>query len=100
MDDFNFDEWAGNSHADFNSNLHEWQEKIMISSIESNFKKIKEKGIDELQLRTISSSEIKDLQNTLQIMIEHYKELEEYRNCKIIFDNLEKINKVLGKQNI
>ena len=89
-----FDDFLEESNEEFNSKLEEWQERLMINAIETNFEKIKENGISDWHLRNMDESELKNLDNTLNIMLEHYENLEEYEKCKIVFDTLQQIKEV------
>ena len=98
MEDYNIDEFSENPNNEFNSRLQEWQERLMISSIETNFKKIKEHGIDEWYLKKMENVELIELQKTLKIMLEYYQGIEQYENCKIIFDNFQNVSKLTEKE--
>jgi hypothetical protein len=89
-----FDDFLEESNEEFNSKLEEWQERLMINAIETNFEKIKENGISDWHLRNMDESELKNLDNTLNIMLEHYENLEEYEKCKIVFDTMQQIKEV------
>lgn len=89
-----FDDFLEESNEEFNSKLEEWQERLMINAIETNFEKIKENGISDWHLRNMDESELKNLDNTLNIMLEHYENLEEYEKCKVVFDTLQQIKEV------
>jgi hypothetical protein len=89
-----FDDFLEESNEEFNSKLEEWQERLMINAIETNFEKIKENGISDWHLRNMDESELKNLDNTLNIMLEHYESLEEYEKCKIVFDTMQQIKEV------
>lgn len=89
-----FDDFLEESNEEFNSKLEEWQERLMINAIETNFEKIKENGISDWHLRNMDDSELKNLDNTLNIMLEHYENLEEYEKCKVVFDTLQQIKEV------
>jgi len=89
-----FDDFLEESNEEFNSKLEEWQERLMISAIETNFEKIKENGISDWHLRNMDTNELKNLDNTLNIMLEHYENLEEYEKCKVVFDTLQQIKEV------
>ena len=89
-----FDDFLEESNEEFNSKLEEWQERLMINAIETNFEKIKENGISDWHLRNMDTNELKNLDNTLNIMLEHYENLEEYEKCKVVFDTLQQIKEV------
>jgi hypothetical protein len=78
MDDFNFDEFMEESNSDFNAKLEEWRERLMLDAIKTNYEQIEKNGLNEWHLRHMEESELKSLTNTLQIMLEHYQDLEEY----------------------
>jgi len=89
-----FDDFLEESNEEFNSKLEEWQERLMINAIETNFEKIKENGISDWHLRNMDTNELKNLDNTLNIMLEHYENLEEYEKCKIVYDTIQQIKEV------
>jgi hypothetical protein len=66
----------------------------MVEAIETNYEQIEKNGISEWHLRNMESDEVANLNNTLQIMLDHYQDLEEYKKCKVIFDNMKKIEQV------
>lgn len=90
-----FDDFLEESNERFNAKLAEWQDRLMINAIESNFKSIEEKGISEWHLRNMERDELSNLSGTLQIMLDHYQDLEEYEKCKVIFDAMKKVEDVL-----
>lgn len=90
-----FDDFLEESNDRFNAKLAEWQDRLMINAIESNFKSIEEKGISEWHLRNMERDELSNLSGTLQIMLDHYQDLEEYEKCKVIFDAMKKVEDVL-----
>lgn len=94
-DNFDLDGFMEDSNTDFNAKLEEWRERLMIEAIENNYDQIEKNGISEWHLRNMESGEIENLNNTLQIMLDHYQDLEEYEKCKVIFDNIKKIEQVL-----
>lgn len=94
-DDFNFDDFMEESDEQFNSKLEEWRDRLMIDAIETNYEKIAENGISDWHIRNMDSEELSNLHNTLRIMIDHFEDLEEYEKCKVIFDNMKKIETVL-----
>lgn len=95
-EDFNFDDFMEDSNNEFNSRLEAWKERLMINAIETNFEKISENGISEWHLRNMDAKELENLKGTLQIMLDHYQDLEEYEKCKVIFDNMKKIDFVMA----
>jgi hypothetical protein len=90
-DDFDFDEFMEESNSGFNSKLEEWRERMMIEAIEQNYNQIKEKGISEWHLRNMEQDEILALQGTLDTMLKHYEELEEFEKCALIKKELDKV---------
>lgn len=94
-DDFTFDSFMEENENEFNAKLEEWRERLMVKAIETNYVQIKKNGISEWHLRNMESDEVANLNKTLQIMLDHYQDLEEYEKCKVIFDNMKKIEQVL-----
>lgn len=94
MEDFDFEQFMDDSNDKFNSNLNDWRDRLMINAIESNFEDIQEKGLDPVYLKMMDSEELKNLYDTLNVMIEHYVELEMYENCKLLQDHVEVIEQI------
>lgn len=89
-----FDDFLEESNEQFNSKLEEWRERLMIDAIETNFKNIEEKGISDWHLRNMEDGELANLINTLQIMLDHFENLEEYEKCKVVFENMQRVKDV------
>ena len=94
MEDFDFEQFMDDSNDKFNSNLNDWRDRLMVNAIESNFEDIQEKGLDPVYLKMMDSEELKNLYDTLNVMIEHYVELEMYENCKLLQDHVEVIEQI------
>mgnify|MGYP000666113153 CR=1 FL=1 len=94
MEDFDFEQFMDDSNDKFNGNLNDWRDRLMVNAIESNFEEIQEKGLDPVYLKMMDSEELKNLYDTLNVMIEHYVELEMYENCKLLQDHVEVIEQI------
>ena len=94
-DNFDFDQFMEENGNEFNSKLDEWKERMMIEAIETNYAQIEKNGISAWHLRAMENDQLKDLSRTLQTMLDHYQDLEEYEKCKVIFDNLKSVEEVL-----
>ena len=94
MEDFDFEQFMDDSDDNFNGSLNEWRDRLMVNAIESNFENIKEKGLDPVYLKMMDIEELKNLYDTLNVMIEHYVELEMYENCKLIQDHVNVIERI------
>lgn len=94
MEDFDFEQFMDDSNDNFNGSLNEWRDRLMVNAIESNFENIKEKGLDPVYLKMMDSKELKNLYDTLNVMIDHYVELEMYENCKLIQEHVEVIEQI------
>lgn len=94
MEDFDFEQFMDDSNDKFNGNLNDWRDRLMVNAIESNFEDIQEKGLDPVYLKMMDSEELKNLYDTLNVMIEHYVELEMYENCKLLQDHVEVIEQI------
>jgi len=94
MEDFDFEQFMDDSNDKFNGNLNDWRDRLMVNAIESNFEEIREKGLDPVYLKMMDSEELKNLYDTLNVMIEHYVELEMYENCKLLQDHVEVIEQI------
>lgn len=87
----NFEDFLEEDNEQFNAKLEEWQDRLMTQAIETNYKKIEENGISDWHLRNMDDDELVNLHNTLQIMLDHYEDLEEYEKCKVVYDNMSKV---------
>ena len=90
-EDFDFDEFMEESNSGFNAKLEEWRERMMIEAIEQNYKQIEEKGISEWHLRNMEQDEIIALQGTLDTMLKHFEETEEFEKCALIKREFDKV---------
>lgn len=95
-DNFDFNEFMEEDNDGFNHKLEEWRETIMAELIEQNYKQIEKKGIDPVHLKNMESNEISALQETLETMLEHYEELEEFEKCAIIKKEFDKVTKAVN----
>jgi len=87
-DDFNFEDYMNESQKEFEANLEAYKQRMLEAAIESNYAAIVEKGISDWHLRNMDSSELNSLKITLETMIEHYIELEEYERCALLQKHL------------
>lgn len=100
-EDFNFDDFMENSRKEFENNLAEYRERMMLLAIESNYDNISKNGINEWHLRHLPQSELNDLNETFRMMIEHFEAIEEYEKCAVILSAKNKVNDALKvKQDI
>ena len=96
-DDFDFEDYMNESQKEFQSNLEAYRHKLFIDAIETNYSKIKEYGISDWHLRNMEVDELKSLQDTLNTMIEHFIEGEEYEKCALLQKHLDNVNFALQK---
>jgi hypothetical protein len=90
-DDFNFEDYMNESQKEFEANLEAYKQRMLEAAIESNYAAIVEKGIADWHLRNMDSSELNSLKITLETMIEHYIELEEYERCALLQKHLDNV---------
>lgn len=95
-EDFDFDEFMEEGNGGFNSKLEEWRERMMIEAIEQNYKQIEKNGINPWHLRNMEQGEIIALQGTLDTMLKHYEELEEFEKCALIKKELDKVTEAVN----
>ncbi len=95
-EDFDFDEFMEEGNGGFNAKLEEWRERMMIEAIEQNYKQIKQNGINPWHLRSMEQDEILALQSTLDTMLKHYEELEEFEKCALIKKELDKVTEAVN----
>lgn len=95
-DNFNFDHFMDGSD-EFINQLEEWKERMIVAAINTNYHQIEKYGIDPVHLTNMTTDELKNLNSTLQIMIDHFQDLEEYEKCKVLFDNLKNVEEALVK---
>jgi methionyl-tRNA synthetase len=94
-EDFDFDDFLENSNNEFNSKLEEYKEKTIAQAIEHNYEAIVEKGISEWHLRHMDEREISELNQTFEVMIDHFEQLEEYEKCAHLVKERTKIEEIL-----
>ena len=100
-EDFNFDDFMEESNREFEKNLKDYQERMMIMAIEDNYANIERNGISEWHLRHMDSMALYDLKQTFKMMISHYEALEEYEKCARLVKEQTKVNDLLKvKQDI
>jgi hypothetical protein len=90
-DDFDFEDHVDKSHKEFEANLEAYKQHMFKAAIETNYAAILEKGISDWHLRNMETDELKALKTTLETMIEHYVELEEYERCALLHKHLNNV---------
>ena len=100
MEDFNFDEFMEDSEKDFEKNLEEYKERMMIEAINANYENIERKGINEEHLISLDKTQLKDLDDTFSTMINYFIELEEYEKCATIQKHLDIVQHIIKKDTV
>lgn len=93
------DDFMEKSTNQFAERIAQWRERMMLHLIETNWQKIATNGIDPDSLHNLSQKELNNLQETLQIMLQHYQAIEEYEKCQVIHDHAARI-KLMQSLNI
>jgi len=96
-DDFDFDDFMENSQKDFENNLEAFQERMVVLAIENNYANIEENGISDWHLRMMERDELRSLKITLEKMIEHFLQDEEYEKCALLQKHLVNVDSYLVK---
>lgn len=99
-EDFDFEDFMNESAKEFESNLNEFREKMMVIAIENNYKSIKEKGLSDWHLRMMDLDELEALKITLHTMIDYYVDLEEYEKCALLRNHLINIEEIVNIKSI
>lgn len=94
MEDFDFDTFMEDGENNFNARLEEWRETMMVEAIEQNYKQIEKNGINPWHLRSMEQGDIVILQGTLDIMLKHYEELEDFEKCALIKKEFDKVTDI------
>jgi len=95
FDDFDFENFMEESNKEWNSKMEKWKERMVIEAINTNYDNISKNGISEWHARHLSQTELFNLIETLNYMIEHYVESEEYEKCALLKKELGKIDDLM-----
>lgn len=90
-EDFDFDDFMEESNNEFEAKLEEYRDRMMLQAIEQNYKQIKENGLGERHLRNMDNGELIALQGTLEIMLKHFEDEEEFEKCALIKKEFDKV---------
>ena len=97
-EDFDFEDYMNESQKEFEANLEAYKQRMLEAAIESNYNTIAEKGIADWHLRNMDPSELNSLKDTLETMIEHYVELEEYERCALLQKHLNNVDALFERK--
>ena len=92
FDDFDFENFMEESNKEWDSKMEKWKERMVIEAINTNYDNLSKNGISEWHARHLSQTELFNLIETLNYMIDHYVELEEYEKCALLKKELSKID--------
>jgi hypothetical protein len=90
-EDFDFDDFMEESNNEFEAKLEEYRDRMMLQAIEQNYKQIKENGLGEWHLRNMDNGELIALQGTLEIMLKHFEDEEEFEKCIVVKKEMDKV---------
>ena len=90
-DDFNFDDFMEESNGAFETKLEEYRERMMLEAIEENYRQLEKNGLGEWHLRNMENDELVSLQQTIDIMLKHFEEDEDFEKCIVIKKELDKV---------
>ena len=91
MEDFNIDDYLND--PDFERKMEDYKELMIHEAIEHNY----ENGISDWHVRHMNKDEMTQLKETLQFMMKHFLEYEEYEKCILMKSELEKVNQILER---
>tara|TARA_B110000259_G_scaffold50378_2_gene59266 strand:- start:195 stop:506 length:312 start_codon:yes stop_codon:yes gene_type:complete len=97
-EEFDFDEFMENSNHDFEMKLEEYRDKMMTIAIEVNYDNIANNGINEWHLRHLHPIELRDLNETFKLMINHFEDLEDYEKCATVLKEQQKVNSIISQK--
>lgn len=97
-EEFDFDEFMENSKHDFEMKLEEYRDKMMTIAIEANYDNIVNNGINEWHLRHLHPIELRDLNETFKLMINHFEDLEDYEKCATVLKEQQKVNSIISQK--
>jgi hypothetical protein len=64
---------------------------MMLEAIEENYRQLEKNGLGEWHLRNMENDELVSLQQTLDIMLKHFEEDEDFEKCIVIKKELDKV---------
>ena len=88
MEDFNIDDYLND--PDFEQKMADYKERMIHEAIEHNYENMAKNGISDWHVRHMNKDEMTQLKETLQFMMKHFLEYEEYEKV-----NEEKDSEVL-----
>jgi hypothetical protein len=92
-DGFNIDDYLND--PEFENKLENYREKMILEAIEHNYQNIVSNGLSAWHLREMTQTELTGLKETLIYMTKHFIDLEEYEKCKVLQNELNKIEEII-----
>jgi hypothetical protein len=90
---FNIDDYLND--PEFENKLENYREKMILEAIEHNYQNIVKNGLSAWHLREMTQTDLTGLKETLIYMTKHFIDLEEYEKCKVLQNELNKIEKII-----
>ena len=90
-EDLDFDDFMEENNSSFKSKLEEYRERMTLEAIEQNYKQLEKNGLGEWHLRNMEDDELASLQQTLDIMLNHFEAKEDFEKCIVIKKELDKV---------
>lgn len=90
---FNIDDYLND--PEFENKLENYREKMILEAIEHNYQNILKNGLGAWHLREMTQTDLTGLKETLIYMTKHFIDLEEYEKCKVLQNELNKIEKII-----
>lgn len=95
MENFNLDDYL--EDPDFERKMEAYRERMIADAVEQNYQNMKENGIAEWHVRHMNKEEMTQLKETIQFMMKHFIDLEEYEKCTLLKSELEKVEDILER---
>ena len=94
-EDFNIDDYLND--PDFEEKMQDYKERMIHEAIEHNYENMAKNGVSEWHVRHMNKEEMTQLKETIQFMMKHFIDFEEYEKCILLKNELEKVDKILER---
>ena len=94
-EDFNIDDYLND--PDFEQKMEAYRDRMIHEAIEHNYENMEKNGLAEWHLRHMANDDIKQLKETVQFILKHFIDLEQYEKCTLLKNELEKIDLIIDR---
>jgi hypothetical protein len=94
FDEYNdYEEYENNGYNDeIQEAAERARESFILKAISENYTRITSKGFSAKDISNFTPFEIKDINETINLMIDHFESSEEYEKCAVLVKALDAIN--------